>query len=81
MITISTKETDEYAVVTIADDGIGMEKAKKLPNLGDHAHIGIENVRSRMQTMMEGSMKVESSDQGTVITLQIPWTGGFSCDF
>ncbi len=81
LITISTKETDEYAVVTIADDGIGMERAKKLPNLGDHAHIGIENVRSRIQTMMEGSMKVESSDHGTVITLQIPWTGGFSCDF
>lgn len=79
LITISTRETDEYAVVMIADDGIGMEKAKKFPNLGDHAHIGIQNVRSRIQTMMEGSMEVESSDQGTVITLQIPWTGGFSC--
>lgn len=80
-ITISTMETDEYAVVMIADDGIGMERAGNLPNLGEHAHIGIENVRHRLWTMVGGSMEVDSSDQGTRITLRIPWTGGQSCVF
>lgn len=75
-ITIRTSESDEYAVVTIADDGIGMENAKKSPNLGDHAHIGIENVRSRIRAMVEGDLEIESSDRGTVITLRIPLVGG-----
>ena len=75
-ITIRTAETGEYAVVTIADDGIGMENAKRSPNLGDHAHIGIENVRSRIKTMVEGSMDIQSSDHGTTITLKIPMVGG-----
>lgn len=72
-LTISTRETDEYAVVTIEDDGIGIEKSKTLLNLGDHAHIGVKNVRSRIETMMNGSMTIESSDSGTVVTMRIPW--------
>lgn len=74
---ISTYETEEYAVITIEDNGIGMEKAKEYPNLGDHAHIGIKNVRSRIEAMVDGSMEIKSSDNGTVITIKIPWIGGF----
>ena len=74
---ISTFETEEYAVITIEDNGVGMEKAKEYPNLGDHAHIGIKNVRSRIEAMVDGSMEIESSDNGTVITIKIPWIGEF----
>jgi two-component system LytT family sensor kinase len=80
-ITICTMESDEYAVVMIVDDGIGMEKAGGLPNLGEHGHIGIENVRDRLWIMVKGRMEVDSSDQGTRITLRIPWTGGQGCVF
>lgn len=72
-ITIRTEETDECAVVTILDDGVGMERAKELPNLGDHAHIGIPNVRSRLEEMVHGSLEIESSGQGTAVTIRIPW--------
>ena len=65
----------------IVDDGIGMEKAGGLPNLGEHGHIGIENVRDRLWIMVKGRMEVDSSDQGTRITLRIPWTGGQGCVF
>ena len=75
-VVIRTEETDECAVVTIEDNGIGMEKAKTMPNLGEHAHIGISNVRSRLEEMAEGSMSIESGDGGTVITMKIPWIGG-----
>ena len=81
-ITISTEDTEEYAVVTIADDGIGMDKAKSMPNLGSHTHIGLNNVRSRLEGMVEGSMTIESSDSGTVITMKIPWQEDYDrCDF
>lgn len=72
-ITIQTEETEEYAVVTIADDGIGIEQAKRMPNLGSHAHIGISNVRSRLEEMVHGSLEIESSDCGTTVTIRIPW--------
>lgn len=72
-ITIRTEETAEYAVVTIEDDGIGMERAKRMPNLGNHAHIGISNVRSRLEEMVHGSLEMESSDEGTTVIIRIPW--------
>lgn len=75
-VTLRTAETEESAVVTIIDDGIGMDKAKALSNLGNHAHIGIDNVRRRIQTMVNGSMEIESNDQGTRITIRIPLMGG-----
>lgn len=72
-ITIHTEETAECAVVTITDDGIGMEQAKQMPNLGDHAHIGITNVRSRLEEMVHGSLEMHSTDEGTAVTMRIPW--------
>lgn len=62
-------------VITVSDNGVGMEKARELPSLGDHAHIGIANVRSRLKEMVNGSLELESSDpQGTTATIRIPWT-------
>lgn len=75
-IIIRTEETDEYAVVTVADNGVGIENAKGRTVLGEHSHIGIPNVRSRLEEMVEGNMEIESSGRGTTITIRIPWTGG-----
>lgn len=75
-VTLRTEKTEEYAVVTIIDDGIGMDKAKTFSNLGDDTHIGVDNVRQRLWTMVNATMEIESSDQGTVIMIRIPLTGG-----
>ena len=75
-MTLRTAEVEEHAVVTIMDDGIGMDKAKTFSSLGDDTHIGIDNVRRRIQTMVNGTMEIESSDQGTVITIRVPLIGG-----
>ena len=75
-IIIRTEETDEYAVVTVADNGVGIENAKGRTALEEHSHIGIPNVRSRLEEMVEGNMEIESSGRGTTITIRIPWTGG-----
>ena len=71
-VIIRTEETDEYAVVVITDNGIGIEKAKELVSLGEHAHIGIENVRSRLKETVDGSLEIESSSQGTTATILYP---------
>ena len=72
-VIIRTEESDTHAVVTIADNGIGIERAKEQASLGEHTHIGVENVRSRLQEMVAGSLEIESSDRGTIVTIRIPW--------
>lgn len=74
-VTICTEETDEFAIVTISDNGIGMEKAKGCVPLGEHTHIGIANVRSRLEELVDGTLEVESNSQGTTATIRIPLMG------
>lgn len=70
---IRTEETDAGAVVTIEDNGVGMEKAKEHATLGEHSHIGISNVRSRLEEMVGGRLTLESNSLGTTATILIPW--------
>ena len=62
--------------MTVADNGVGMKNTEGNPSLGEHSHIGIPNVCSRLEEMVEGSLEIESSSQGTTVTIRIPWTGG-----
>ena len=75
-IVIRTRRTEKEAVITVEDDGIGMEQSQNIPDLGAHAHIGIENVRERVRTMMGGDLEIESGAGGTSVTLRIPLSGG-----
>ena len=72
-VVIRTEETDEGALVTIEDNGVGMEKAKEHATLGEHSHIGISNVRSRLEEMVGGRLTLESNSLGTTATILIPW--------
>ena len=72
-VVIRTEETDAGALVTIEDNGVGMEKAKEHAILGEHSHIGISNVRARLEEMVGGSLQVESNCLGTTATILIPW--------
>lgn len=76
-VVIRTEETDAGALVTIEDNGVGMEKAKEHAKehatLGEHSHIGISNVRSRLEEMVGGRLTLESNSLGTTATILIPW--------
>lgn len=74
-ITISSEETPRSHLITIADDGVGIEKSKSFPDTGEHLHIGVGNVRSRLQTMVNGTLEIESDSLGTTVTLRIPKEG------
>ena len=43
--------------------------------------VGRENVRSRIQTVVKGSMEIQSSAQGTTVTLKIPLAGEYHAFF
>lgn len=71
-LTIRAWEGEDDFFVAVEDDGVGFERASQLPDLGDHAHIGIENVRGRLAAAGGGTLSIHSSDQGTAVTLTIP---------
>lgn len=56
----------------VEDNGVGMRQSVNYRSLDDHFHIGIENVRSRIQSMMGGNPEISSSSRGTAAMLRIP---------
>lgn len=71
VITISTRETEGAYLLTVKDDGVGYDDTK--PATDERSHVGIENVRDRLQTQCGGDLVVVSTPGvGTVATITIP---------
>ena len=71
-VTISTNETETDAVITVTDDGVGFDSSR-VPKLDGRAHVGIENVRSRLVSMCGGTLLIQSEPGvGTVAVITIP---------
>jgi len=72
-VTITTEETETEAIITVKDDGIGFDMNNKKDA---RQRIGIENVRSRLATMCDGSLAITSEpDTGTTVVITIPKGG------
>ncbi len=68
-ILIQTWKANNAAVLTVEDDGPGFDTLQT----NDNAHIGLQNVRDRLELMCGGSLDIQSSPQhGTLITVTIP---------
>jgi two-component sensor histidine kinase len=66
-IKISTYETDTSYVIDIKDNGVGFDVAAA------DMHVGIENVKSRVEAICKGSVTVKSTiGVGTRVTIEIP---------
>ena len=71
LVQIMTRRTESGHVITIRDNGKGfdMEKIKDT----DGTHIGIENVRERIEKLCGGTLRIESQlEEGTTVTIFIP---------
>jgi len=70
-VKISVKKNEDGVVIIVSDDGVGFD-ADEVKNDG-RSHIGIENVRNRLQSISHGDMKIESEPgAGTTVTITIP---------
>lgn len=70
-VIIRTDETQEYYTVTVTDDGVGFDPESAGED--GKVHIGIENVRRRLQTMCRATLLVESiPGKGTTAMIRIP---------
>ena len=70
-VILSTRQDKDAYLITVSDDGRGIdqartEKAKKRDG------ISLENVRSRLAMLCGGELEMESSSQGTVVSVRIP---------
>ena len=70
-VTISTRETEEAHLVMVIDTGVGFDP-ERYPEDGK-VHIGIRNVRERLQNMVNGTLSITSSPgNGTTAVVTIP---------
>ena len=70
-IDITVRKNETGHTITIADNGLGFDPSAI--DTADEKHIGIRNVRERLEKQCGGSLHVESRQgEGTVVTLFIP---------
>ncbi len=64
-----------YHTITVIDNGVGFDAAAAAST--DRTHIGIKNVRERIETMCGGTLTIESvKGKGTTVTIRIPVAEG-----
>lgn len=70
-VTISTKEIHTSYVVVVEDDGAGYDPTVKEED--GRTHIGIDNVRGRLEAMCRGRLTIETEQGvGTTAAIYIP---------
>ena len=69
-VTVSTHRTDEGVLITVADTGVGFDPNTYMED--GKPHVGIRNVRERLQNMVGGSLSITSTENGTVAVVTIP---------
>ncbi len=68
-ITVRTRSEDDRAVITVEDDGPGIGPASE----DSEAHIGLRNVRERLELMCGGTLEYAARPGGgTAVTVTIP---------
>lgn len=73
LVRVSTRGTASGHEITVWDNGDGFDPAKLRE--GDGSHIGIWNVRERLERMCGGSLVIDSGNgSGTTVTIRIPYT-------
>ncbi|GAB3549073.1 histidine kinase [Arthrobacter tumbae] len=77
-ITITAHDAGAYAVVTVEDDGVGMDPDRLRAVLAGHVdgvHVGLRNVDSRLRQVYgdaHGLIIDTAPGAGTLITLRVP---------
>ena len=70
-MTVSTAREGNWYRITVEDNGAGFDP--KAEELSEETHVGLRNVRDRIEQMCGGTMDVNSEPgKGTRVTLMIP---------
>ena len=72
-VTIQTRAYADRTEVSVLDDGPGFDPER--PPQDGRTHIGLMNVRTRLEHAAHGQLRIESSAQGTRATIVLPKEG------
>ena len=73
-VTIRTREFDDHYEITVTDDGRGFDPA--VLEQKDNAHVGLKNVRDRLERLCGGKLEIRSEiGVGTTVTIILPKEG------
>lgn len=71
VVTISTWEEQAFWFLQVEDNGVGFDPS--LPKEDGRSHIGITNVRKRLDALCGGTLSITSRpNEGTRVTISIP---------
>lgn len=69
-IHVTSWDTPSHHCIRVEDDGVGFDPDILLDN---RKHIGLRNIRARLETMVGGSLNIESTiGKGTKVEIKIP---------
>lgn len=72
-IIIRSEQKDGKRILSVQDDGVGFEASALEADFNKREHHGLENVRSRAEKMLAGSLRIDSSPEcGSTVTLEFP---------
>ena len=75
-VAIQSRRENGKIILSVQDDGLGFEVAAQETDFAQRKHHGLENVRSRVEKMMGGTLHIDSHpDQGSIVTLEFPVEG------
>ena len=70
-VTIHTAESEDEYIICVTDDGVGFTEGEYADN--DGTHVGIENIRKRLDMMINAGLEIESKKgEGTKACIRIP---------
>ena len=71
LVTVSTRKADGFHEIQIQDNGQGFDPSRI--NNSEGKHIGLRNVRERIEKLCGGTLQIESrTEEGTTVTIRIP---------
>lgn len=70
-VIIRTRELEDHYEIIIEDDGVGFDDSK--PKEDGRSHVGLSNVRERLELICKGKLIIKSEiGKGTIATIVIP---------
>lgn len=70
-IIVSTSKDENNIYIVIKDDGVGFQPFERVND--GKSHVGIQNVKRRLETQCNGILNIESGiGKGTIATIIIP---------
>ncbi len=71
IVEVITRKQNGFHELLIRDNGVGFDTAKY--EASDKSHVGLRNVRERIERMCAGTLTVDSRiDEGTTVIIRIP---------